>query len=130
MHLSAVVSSCKATSSHQQQEPVAIRTSGKFAPAASLRHAKGSDNIFLQDPEIVRLVNSTEIHIMPSMNPDGFERSLLGNCRGNVGRYNGKCEGAGEEWWQECVDLNRNFPDYDDFLSNSTLDELLSLIHI
>lgn len=53
------------------------------------------------EPRISELVNNTDIYIMPSMNPDGFERSKEGDCVGdNGGRGNGKH-----------IDLNRNFPD-------------------
>lgn len=53
------------------------------------------------EPRISELVNNTDIYIMPSMNPDGFERSTEGDCVGyNSGRGNGKH-----------IDLNRSFPD-------------------
>ncbi|XP_051521025.1 carboxypeptidase D-like [Myxocyprinus asiaticus] len=53
------------------------------------------------DPRVTELVNSTDIYIMPSMNPDGFERSVEGDCVGrDEGRYNAKN-----------IDLNRSFPD-------------------
>ena len=53
------------------------------------------------EPRISKLVNNTDIYIMPSMNPDGFERSREGDCVGdNGGRGNGKQ-----------IDLNRSFPD-------------------
>lgn len=53
------------------------------------------------EARISELVNNTDIYIMPSMNPDGFERSMEGDCLGNNGgRENGKQ-----------VDLNRSFPD-------------------
>ena len=49
---------------------------------------------------VTRLVDSTNIFIMPSMNPDGFENANEGECGGVRGRRN-----------QNNVDLNRDFPD-------------------
>jgi carboxypeptidase D len=43
------------------------------------------------DDRITKLVNDTDIYIIPSMNPDGYERRQRGNANN--------------------VDLNRNFPD-------------------
>ncbi|KAM8971979.1 carboxypeptidase M [Pelodytes ibericus] len=51
------------------------------------------------DPEISNLINNTRIHIMPTMNPDGFEASSP-YCGFQNGRYN-----------KNNFDLNRNFPD-------------------
>lgn len=45
-----------------------------------------------KDEKITKLINSTEIYIMPSMNPDGSEKKRRGNAR--------------------YVDLNRDFPDW------------------
>ncbi|XP_044797537.1 carboxypeptidase M isoform X4 [Bubalus bubalis] len=53
-----------------------------------------------RDPEITNLINSTRIHIMPSMNPDGFEAVVKPDCFYNDGREN-----------SNLYDLNRNFPD-------------------
>jgi Zinc carboxypeptidase len=52
-----------------------------------------------KDQELTDLVNSTEIYIMPSMNPDGSEMKQRANAKG--------------------VDLNRNFPDWTSTTENS-----------
>ncbi|XP_078532835.1 carboxypeptidase M isoform X2 [Lissotriton helveticus] len=53
------------------------------------------------DPVVTGMMDNTRIHIMPSMNPDGFENSVyLPDCAFQTGRLN-----------QNMVDLNRNFPD-------------------
>ncbi|XP_033748148.1 carboxypeptidase M-like [Pecten maximus] len=49
-------------------------------------------------------LDSTLVHILPTMNPDGFEASYEGNCSGSYGRANGNM-----------YDLNRNFPDEFEF---------------
>ncbi|KAF5286929.1 hypothetical protein FQR65_LT12388 [Abscondita terminalis] len=58
------------------------------------------------DDRVTKLVNSTDIFLMPSMNPDGFENSFEGHCEsleGYVGRIN-----------DNHVDLNRDFPNQHD----------------
>ena len=52
------------------------------------------------EERITKLINTTNIFIMPSMNPDGFESSREGDCNGVHGRTN-----------HNYVDLNRDFPD-------------------
>ncbi|KAJ0012671.1 hypothetical protein NQD34_017005 [Periophthalmus magnuspinnatus] len=47
----------------------------------------------------LQLLNSTRIHIMPTMNPDGFDSSDT-DCMYSQGRFN-----------HNGIDLNRNFPD-------------------
>ncbi|XP_056103490.1 carboxypeptidase M isoform X1 [Rhinichthys klamathensis goyatoka] len=54
---------------------------------------------YLSDPLVTRMLNSSRVHILPSMNPDGFESSAR-DCMNSVGRNN-----------KNGVDLNRNFPD-------------------
>ncbi|KAK0183064.1 hypothetical protein PV327_001139 [Microctonus hyperodae] len=56
-----------------------------------------------KNPRIGKLVNTTDIFLMPSMNPDGFEASLEGHCESKhdySGRHNANN-----------MDLNRDFPD-------------------
>ena len=53
-----------------------------------------------RDERVTRLVDSTRIHILPTMNPDGFEASHEGDAQSIKGRANAHNK-----------DLNRNFPD-------------------
>ncbi|KAL1237954.1 Carboxypeptidase [Trichinella pseudospiralis] len=48
---------------------------------------------------ITHLIDNTRIHIMPSMNPDGYENAVEGDIMDYTGRNN-----------SNNVDLNRNFP--------------------
>lgn len=52
------------------------------------------------DERVTRLVETIRLHVLPSMNPDGYEISKEGDVYGIKGRANAKN-----------VDLNRNFPD-------------------
>ncbi|XP_002742239.2 carboxypeptidase D-like [Saccoglossus kowalevskii] len=52
------------------------------------------------DDDIKKFLDNTRVHIMVTMNPDGFEISGE-DCSGNVGRMNANG-----------FNLNRNFPDY------------------
>ncbi|KAF7988824.1 hypothetical protein HCN44_007134 [Aphidius gifuensis] len=53
------------------------------------------------DDHITWLLDNTRIHILPSMNPDGFAKAKEGYCEGTTGRGNSRG-----------FDLNRNFPDH------------------
>lgn len=66
-----------------------------------------------RDALVTELVNRTDIYIMPSMNPDGFETAKEGGCTGSSeARENAKH-----------YDLNRSFPDrYDP--SGTTLNDI------
>ncbi|KAF7266981.1 hypothetical protein GWI33_019761 [Rhynchophorus ferrugineus] len=55
------------------------------------------------DPEITNLIKTTRIHLMPSMNPDGWQLATdTGGQDYLIGRTN-----------NNSIDLNRNFPDLD-----------------
>ncbi|XP_066251733.1 carboxypeptidase D-like isoform X1 [Euwallacea similis] len=56
-----------------------------------------------KNERVTQLVNTTDIYLVPSMNPDGYENSQEGECESKphyVGREN-----------EKGVDLNRDFPD-------------------
>ena len=71
---------------------------------------------------VTKLVNTTNIFILPSMNPDGFEMAIEGDCKGVTGRFN-----------YNDVDLNRNFPDqfnlWDDYNLNLSQPETRAVIN-
>lgn len=60
-------------------------------------------NSYSSDEEVKFLLDNTRVHLMPSMNPDGFEKSKEGFCDTGPGRLNANF-----------FDLNRNFPDFFD----------------
>ena len=55
------------------------------------------------DDRVTRILNSTEVHLLPSMNPDGFGIAKEGDCFG-AGQQSGRSNANN-------VDLNRDFPD-------------------
>ena len=45
------------------------------------------------NPEIVEMIRNIDIHLVPTVNPDGFERAKEGSCDGQdmeAGRTNSK----------------------------------------
>lgn len=58
----------------------------------SIHHIRRLLTDYGSDERITNLVNNADLYIMPSMNPDGFERGQRASARG--------------------VDLNRDFPDF------------------
>nr|CAD7397189.1 unnamed protein product [Timema cristinae] len=61
------------------------------------------DQYNARDEEVMRLVNLSRIHLLPSMNPDGWQIATdTGGQDYLIGRSN-----------NHSVDLNRNFPDLD-----------------
>lgn len=58
-----------------------------------------------KDPEVTKLISLTRIHILPTMNPDGYALAAKAGVKGRgwvTGRANANDQ-----------DLNRNFPDLD-----------------
>lgn len=55
---------------------------------------------FGRDERVTKILKNVRLHVLPSMNPDGYEISKEGDVYGAQGRANAKG-----------VDLNRNFPD-------------------
>lgn len=51
------------------------------------------------DPVVTKLIDSTRIHLMPTMNPDGYSKAREGSASGITGRANANY-----------IDLNRDFP--------------------
>ncbi|XP_069545682.1 carboxypeptidase D [Brachyistius frenatus] len=70
------------------------------------------------DPEVTSLVSNTRIHIMPSMNPDGYEAATEGDMNGSAGRNN-----------SNNFDLNRNFPDQFTIITDPRQPETIAVMN-
>lgn len=87
--------------SPSSSQPFSFGFIKKRTPSFSFAFFQYLVNSYNTDPYIKWLLDNTRIHILPSMNPDGFEVAREGQCDGGQGRYNARG-----------FDLNRNFPDY------------------
>lgn len=67
------------------------------------------------DKRVTDLMSTTRIHLLPSMNPDGYEASREGDEGGLIGRNNANN-----------YDLNRNFPDQ--YFTNSVTTILVDVV--
>ena len=65
------------------------------------------------EDRVTNLVDTIEIYLMPSLNPDGFAKSQEGSCYSDPGRYNANRK-----------DLNRDFPKRFDFPFGSDWGEM------
>ena len=69
------------------------------------------ENYLKGNRKVRALLNSIDLHILHSLNPDGFEKAKM-SCQGVIGRENANN-----------VDLNRSFPTYFNLMNNITLKE-------
>jgi len=81
-------------------------------------------NQYGSNPRVTRMLDTTEVYLMPTMNPDGFEIQQPGCNRGGVSKLvSSFLGGGGGSFGRENangVDLNRNFPDqFDDDIRQS-----------
>jgi len=80
-----------------------------------------------RNTRITNLLDDIDLHILPSLNPDGFENSTIGICTG-YGPGSGRHNGNGK-------DLNRSFPTWDNLnmtreqLQQNREPEVVSMIH-
>jgi len=64
-------------------------------------------NAYYEEDRIRRLLDTTDIWLLPSINPDGYENAEKGACSGTGRRHGMYNEGN--------VDLNRDFPSFKDW---------------
>ena len=74
------------------------------------------------DKYIRTLIKEVDIHILPSLNPDGFKFSSERKCEGECSKF-GRCHLAGR-YNGNGVDLNRDFPSYENITDSKTRREL------
>jgi hypothetical protein len=73
------------------------------------------------DPEMTRLLDSTELWFLPVANPDGYERTFQPNQR--LWRKNtADNDGDGKVGFEDGVDVNRNLPDHWGFTPQGSSD--------
>ncbi len=65
-----------------------------------------------KDKRVKRLLDTTEIYLMPTLNPDGFEPSLIGFFAGAANFFTGTGSTSRRRMNSNWVDLNRDFPGY------------------
>lgn len=70
------------------------------------------------DARATRIMETVRLHVLPSMNPDGYEVSIKGDVYGMKGRDNANG-----------VDLNRNFPDQFE-VNDVRSQSIISVIHV
>ncbi|KAF6038138.1 hypothetical protein EB796_003558 [Bugula neritina] len=100
-----------AVSSHSPDKHVLLRPETKYVGNIHGNEATSREMLirfidllltqYGEDDSITHLMDTTRVHVMPTMNPDGYGITSKWNCSGVYGRYN-----------MAQVDLNRDFPDY------------------
>ena len=74
------------------------------------------------DKYIKTLIKDVDIHILPSLNPDGFKLSSDLKCMGKCSKFD-PCHLAGR-YNVNGVDLNRDFPTYENITDSKSRQEL------
>ena len=81
------------------------------------------------DARVKKLVDNTNIFLMPSANPDGFEAARLGVTGATTWSADDSCVGVLGRPNANKVDLNRNFPDqFREFANDEIQPETQALI--
>uniref|UniRef100_A0A8C4S8Q1 Carboxypeptidase X, M14 family member 2 n=1 Tax=Erpetoichthys calabaricus TaxID=27687 RepID=A0A8C4S8Q1_ERPCA len=62
------------------------------------------------NPRIIHLVEATRIHLLPSINPDGYDKAAAVRERDWLGGW------SLGRWTQDGIDINHNFPDLNSIL--------------
>ena len=116
-----------ALSGTKPNESVPLRPEGKYIGNIHGNEASGKA-ILLQfidhlltnsnDPDVDYLMKNTRIHILPSMNADGYEISHVNVCNGTIGRNN-----------VNNYNLNRNFQDLFECNNVPLQPETLAIMH-
>ncbi|XP_023325363.1 carboxypeptidase D isoform X2 [Eurytemora carolleeae] len=69
------------------------------------------------DTRIRNIMDNVEVHLLPTMNPDGFNRATIGSCGGQ--------DFLSGRWNENKIDLNRNFPSWFQLQLNKSIQQIL-----